>query len=260
MHPDERRSPEHVAAQRVAELTADPGLFLTRFEGLHVRRARDTERIEELSGQVKAFKKVATERDRLKKRLVEAEAGLSETGARNAELEAQVSAFRKVATERDRLRKQLAQEQEDSTARREEAQSALSAAEQHIADLGAQVKAFRKVATERDRLRKKLTALQQDLERRLGSAHGALDAYRSENAQLKEDLKRVRQSRSMRVGRAILSPATALKRVFGGTGSGAQPLVIEGRPVSSESEPTPLKAVEPGAVAHVDSSKEGEQK
>lgn len=173
MHPDERRSPEHVAAQRVAELTADPGLFLTRFEGLHVRRARDTERIEELSGQVKAF---------------------------------------------------------------------------------------RKVATERDRLRKKLTALQQDLERRLGSAHGALDAYRSENAQLKEDLKRVRQSRSMRVGRAILSPATALKRVFGGTGSGAQPLVIEGRPVSSESEPTPLKAVEPGAVAHVDSSKEGEQK
>lgn len=44
----------------------------------------------------------------------------------------------------------------------------------------------------------------------------SLDAYRKQNQQLKDDLARVRGSRSMKVGRVVLSPATFLKKLFRG--------------------------------------------
>lgn len=47
---------------------------------------------------------------------------------------------------------------------------------------------------------------ERDLKRHLSSAHGALNAYRKETQRLKADLKRVRSSRSMRIGRALTSP------------------------------------------------------
>ena len=63
-----------------------------------------------------------------------------------------------------------------------------------------------------------------DLKRRLAAAHGALDAYRAESKRLKEDLHRVRSSNSMRVGKALLSPLHAAKRL-----GGARPAVEEDR-------------------------------
>jgi glycosyltransferase involved in cell wall biosynthesis/spore maturation protein CgeB len=57
-----------------------------------------------------------------------------------------------------------------------------------------------------------------DMRRRLASAHGALEAYRQETKRLKADLQRVRASNSMRVGRAVLSPIHAAKRIVRGDG------------------------------------------
>lgn len=69
---------------------------------------------------------------------------------------------------------------------------------------------------ERERkLSGKVTSLEaenQDLTRRLASAHGALEAYRSETRRLKEDLRRVRSSRSMKIGRAVTQPASVFRR------------------------------------------------
>ena len=45
-----------------------------------------------------------------------------------------------------------------------------------------------------------------DLVRRLGSAHGALNAYRKETARLKDDLRRLRGSRSYKLGKRIVDP------------------------------------------------------
>lgn len=52
-----------------------------------------------------------------------------------------------------------------------------------------------------------------DLRRRLADAHGALVAFRRETARLKSDLRRVRGSTTMRVGRALLAPAQGLVRL-----------------------------------------------
>ncbi|WP_158316688.1 glycosyltransferase [Agrococcus pavilionensis] len=60
-----------------------------------------------------------------------------------------------------------------------------------------------------------------DMRRRLASAHGSLDAYRRETKRLKEDLQRVRSSNSMRLGRAVLSPLHAVKRIARSGGSTA---------------------------------------
>lgn len=49
-----------------------------------------------------------------------------------------------------------------------------------------------------------------ELRGKLAEAHGALDAYRKENARLKADLKRVRTSRAMRLGKALTSPARVI--------------------------------------------------
>ena len=48
--------------------------------------------------------------------------------------------------------------------------------------------------------------------KRLADAHGALGAYRKEVRRLKDDLKRVRGSRSMRIGRAITKPVSFFRR------------------------------------------------
>ncbi|GAB2475019.1 hypothetical protein GCM10027030_06630 [Luteococcus sediminum] len=61
-----------------------------------------------------------------------------------------------------------------------------------------------------------------DLRRRLGEAHGKLEAYKKEYQRLKKDLARVRASRSMKVGRAVLSPVHALGGLRGGRG-GTEP-------------------------------------
>ena len=58
-------------------------------------------------------------------------------------------------------------------------------------------------------LERRVAALQTrntDLNRRLGTAEGSLRAYRRETARLKNDLKRVRGSRSYRLGRRMVDP------------------------------------------------------
>lgn len=66
----------------------------------------------------------------------------------------------------------------------------------------------------------------EDLTRRLGKAHGALEAYRAESVRLKSDLKKVRGSRSMRIGRAVLAPVAAARKVAR-LGSGEPLLQLE---------------------------------
>ncbi|WP_169251276.1 glycosyltransferase [Brevibacterium sp. 'Marine'] len=48
----------------------------------------------------------------------------------------------------------------------------------------------------------------------LGSARASLEAYRDENKRLKEDLKRVRGSSSLALGKALLSPIHSVKKLF----------------------------------------------
>ncbi|WP_405216959.1 glycosyltransferase [Agrococcus sp. Ld7] len=72
--------------------------------------------------------------------------------------------------------------------------------EQRIRQLEAEVRAARK---QQDR----------DLTRRLASAHGSLEAYRKETKRLKDDLQRVRSSNSMRIGKIVLGPLHAVKRL-----------------------------------------------
>lgn len=96
--------------------------------------------------------------------------------------------------------------------------------EARIKQLEQEVKAARK--RQDDDLKRRLAAERQDeeLRRRLASA---LEAYRKETKEtkrLKDDLQRVRGSNSMRVGKALLSPLHAAKRL-----GGARPAVEEDR-------------------------------
>lgn len=80
-------------------------------------------------------------------------------------------------------------------------------ARRRIADLEAEVSALR---TSTGAAKKELA----DLQRRLGAAHGALDAYRQENRRLKDDLRHVRTSTSLRVGRTVLAPLLGVRRLL----------------------------------------------
>lgn len=77
-----------------------------------------------------------------------------------------------------------------------------------IAELEKSARASAREAEQRGKNAAQQTAL-------LGSARAALDAYREENQRLKDDLQRVRGSRSMKVGKAVLSPMHSMKSVFG---------------------------------------------
>lgn len=63
---------------------------------------------------------------------------------------------------------------------------------------------------ERDLARRELE--KQDLFRELGKARSALDAYRKETRRLKDDLRRVRNSSSMRIGKAVTRPIAFFRR------------------------------------------------
>lgn len=65
----------------------------------------------------------------------------------------------------------------------------------------------------------KLSGQTAQLTKDLGSARAALDAYRQENQRLKDDLKRVRASKSMKVGKAVLSPVHSATSLLGRTKS-----------------------------------------
>lgn len=67
---------------------------------------------------------------------------------------------------------------------------------------------------EAQRAAQQAKAQQDDLKRRLADAHGALNAYRKENKKLKADLKRVRESRTMKVGKMVLWPVSFIRGVF----------------------------------------------
>ena len=69
-------------------------------------------------------------------------------------------------------------------------------------------------ANRRQVLQKELNALTHSYR----MAQGALTAYRAETARLKDDLARVRASRSLKVGRAVLKPATAVKGLLAPSG------------------------------------------
>ena len=90
------------------------------------------------------------------------------------------------------------------------------------------------------------TGKRAELTRKLGSAHGALEAYRAENARLKDDLHRVRGSRSMAIGRAVLSPATLMKRALGSSRAAVQGSLAESGATSAQIEAT-APAGAPGA-------------
>lgn len=88
----------------------------------------------------------------------------------------------------------------------------------------------------------------------LGSARAALDAYRRENQKLKDDLKRVRASTSMRLGKAVLSPVHSASSLFTRTRSETpEPEVQNGQstvtPVpqmGSDGTPNPAQVKSPG--------------
>ncbi|MGO1257379.1 MAG: glycosyltransferase [Brachybacterium sp.] len=82
----------------------------------------------------------------------------------------------------------------------------------------------------------------QDLTRRLREAHGKLDAYKREYHRLRDDLQRVRGSRSYRIGRAVLSPASLFR-------SSPKP-VLELDPASAlkAEPPQALESTDAGAV------------
>ncbi|MGP5388219.1 hypothetical protein ACTXND_20820, partial [Brachybacterium tyrofermentans] len=82
------------------------------------------------------------------------------------------------------------------------------------------------------------TGKRAELTRKLGSAHGALEAYRAENARLKDDLHRVRGSRSMAIGRAVLSPASLMKRALGSSRATVQGSLAESGATSAQIEAT----------------------
>ncbi|WP_114906228.1 glycosyltransferase [Ornithinimicrobium murale] len=87
-------------------------------------------------------------------------------------------------------------------------------------------------------LKQQLVALQAqnaDLTRRLGTAHGSLKAYRKESARLKADLKRVRGSRSYRMGKRIADPLGMRWGRGGGKNSiPTQPSLVGGGAVGSD--------------------------
>ncbi|MGW9005116.1 glycosyltransferase [Brevibacterium casei] len=59
---------------------------------------------------------------------------------------------------------------------------------------------------------KELNREKAEIERKLATARSSLDAYRKETRRLKDDLKRVRGSRSMRIGRAVTQSLNAFRR------------------------------------------------
>ncbi|WP_282852879.1 glycosyltransferase [Gulosibacter sediminis] len=86
-----------------------------------------------------------------------------------------------------------------------------------LAKVEGELSALKNAAKDRDKLAEELKHLQKQrdqLKVDLIRANGSLDAYRRETARLKEDLKRVRGSRAMQVGRSVLWPATAAKKLL----------------------------------------------
>ena len=76
-----------------------------------------------------------------------------------------------------------------------------------VAKLENDLQAATRTATKQKRLLAEQTKV-------LGSARASLDAYRDETRRLKEDLKRVRGSSSMKLGKAVLSPVHSAKSLF----------------------------------------------
>lgn len=75
----------------------------------------------------------------------------------------------------------------------------------------------------------------QDLLRKLGEAHGALKIYREGYWQLRDDISELRNSRSMRLGRAITSPYQRLKSLGNRTDKQIDaPTASEGESASSK--------------------------
>lgn len=216
MNGDERRSAEHLAAQTAAELAANPGRLLQHLQQLDDRSVRDAELISELEEQVALFKKVATERDRLKKQLA------SMRSEWTAERQRLVEEIDQIVAERGLLEAENASSKQ-ATAELESQKFELlverARDETRIEMLDLQVETFAKDAAQRDDLWERMASREREsanelveLQRRLSAAQGALHTSRMECEQLRDSVKRLRESRAMRLGRAILSPVRAMKR------------------------------------------------
>src|SRR5690625_1381823 len=89
--------------------------------------------------------------------------------------------------------------------------------------------------TSRDKA--KWDAERRDLLRKLGEAHGALKIYREGYWKQREELSELRNSRSMRIGRAITSPYQRLKAL--GNGSETRHEIPEESTNYPQAEPEP---------------------
>lgn len=216
MDGDERRSPEHLAAQKAAELAANPRRLLKHLQQLDDRNSRNAERISELEEQVALFKKVATERDRLKKQLASNRSEWADERQRLVDEIDQIVAERRVR-EAENPSFKLATAELESQKFELLVERARDKTRIEMLDL--QVEAFAKDAAQRDDLWERLASREREsanelveLQRRLSAAQGALHTYRMECEQLRDSVKRLRKSRALRLGRAILSPVRAMKR------------------------------------------------
>lgn len=111
-----------------------------------------------------------------------------------------------------------------------------------LAKLETELASLKKVTKERDELAQKLQQLEnqrQQLKVDLVRASGSLDAYRRETSRLKDDLKRVRGSRAMQLGRSLLWPVSATKKLLRSDGGQADDGL--GNP-----EPNATKTTDPG--------------
>lgn len=216
MDQDERRSAEHLAAQIAEELAAKPERLSKHLQRLDDRTARDAERISELEEQVALFKRVATERDRLKKQLASSRSEWSADRQRLVEEIDQIVAELGVLKAENASSKQAAAELESQ---KFELLIEKAKDETRIEMLDLQVEAFAKNVAERDDVWQRLTAREREsanelveLQRRLSAAQGALHTYRIEHEQLRDSVTRLRGSRSMRLGKAMLAPVRAMKK------------------------------------------------
>lgn len=185
MHPDEKRSLELLDAQKAEELTDNPVRLLEQYYSLADQAAGDADRIADLEHRISLFKKVATERDRLKKQLA------TEQAANADERERRVAEFKQVAIEREddeREKASLKRAVADLKDQKVELFVDLARHEERANELARQVDSLQKDSTERDRLRERFASERASWEFEREQLKVAFERVVGEREGLKTDL------------------------------------------------------------------------
>ncbi|MHC5560395.1 glycosyltransferase [Kocuria sp. U4B] len=89
-----------------------------------------------------------------------------------------------------------------------------------------------------------------------GTTYAKYEAYKAETARLKDDLKRLRASTSLKVGRGVLAPVTAVRRSWARGGDGSRTPEIEAGnplpalpPATEPAQPQPAQPAPPRLAA-----------